>query len=270
MSKSTHRIRVEASPLELTNSKHGLLAIACRVAKSWGLIDAISRLPVAMRTRDYSWADKIATPGASIVIGCGHAVEINDELGAQERGLARLFGLTKTNRFPDQSGIRRALQAVEARRVAQRRGEHEQLLHARTHARARHRWLRLTAGCRLPCADIDQRGIIVRGKCFELAEPGWFGTKPGRRGYQLSPCYLGGPVGEVLDEFFDPGKTPAAHRIPDFLASIARLRAALGIGPDQALIRADARYGPAAIVKQIQEYLRCGKGECTAIGEQSG
>lgn len=252
MSKSTQRIRVEARDIELTNSQHGLLAVAFVVAKRWGFFRALEQIPVKMKQVDYSWAGKIAALWASIVIGCDHTVEINDKLGAHERALARLFGFVKTLRFPDQSGVSRALKAVEPEHVTAYRREHERLLHTKTHARARHRWLQLSARTRLLCIDIDQRGVVVHGKQFELAEPGWFGRKHGRRGYQLSLCYLGGAVGEVLDEFFDPGATPAARRVPEFLAAIKRLCDALSIEPSQVLIRADAAYGTPAIIKQIQ------------------
>jgi hypothetical protein len=254
MRKSTPRIGVQANDVALMNTQHGLLALAYAAAARWGLLDALGQLTVKMKTRDYSWADKIATLWASIVIGLDFTYQINDALGAHERELARLFGFAKTGRFPDQSSVSRAVAAVGAEHVAQYRARHEALLHARTRARARHRWLRLTPGLVLLCVDIDQRGLIVRGKQFELAERGWFGQKPGRRGYQLSLCYAGGGVGEVVDEFFDPGATPALRRVPDFLASVARLCAALGLEPAQVLIRCDAGYGTPAIITQIQAY----------------
>jgi hypothetical protein len=254
MSKSSRRLRVLASDIELTNSQHGLLALAYLTVTRWGFIALLTTLGVRMKQRDYSWADKITTLWASIVIGCEHTVEVNDTLGSHERALARLFGFRKTDRFPDQSSISRALKAVEAKHVARYRGQHEALLHKRTHARARHRWLRLSAQHRLLVIDIDQRGVVVHGKQFELAERGWFGRKRGRRGYQLSLCYLGGGVGEVLDEFFDPGNTPAAHRMPEFLDAIARLCTALAIAPEQILIRADAQYGTPPIITQIQAH----------------
>jgi hypothetical protein len=254
MRKSTERIRVEASAIELTNSQHGLLAVAYVVAKRWGFFSIFESLGVKMKKRDYSWADKMTTLWASSVVGCSHTVEINDHLGAHERALARLMGFLKTLRFPDQSGVGRALQAVTAEHVERYRRKHEKLLHARTKARALHRWLRRSAGHRFLVIDIDQRGVVVHGKLFELAERGWFGRKRGRRGYQLSLCYIGGAVGEVLDEFFDPGQTPAAHRMPEFLGAITRLCAALSIEPSQVLLRADAQYGTPPIIKQILEH----------------
>lgn len=254
MSKSTQRIRVETRDIELTNSQHGLLAVAYVVCKRWGFFEGLTQLAAPMKQVDYSWSDKITALWASIVIGCQHTVDINDALGSHERALARLFGFTKTLRFPDQSGISRALKAATPAHVADYRRQHERLLHARTHARARHRWLRLSSSCRLLVVDIDQRGVVVHGKQFELAERGFFGRKRGRRGYQLSLCYLGGAVGEVLDEFFDPGSTPAGRRVPEMLSAIARLCEALSIEPAQVLIRADAAYGTPAIIAQIQAY----------------
>ena len=254
MKKSTRKLRVEASNIELTNTKHGLLAVAYTVVTQWGFIDMLGQVTVKMKKRDYSWADKMLALWASIVIGCQHTVEINDELGSHERELAVLFGFTTSRRFPDHSSISRALKAVRPEHVAQYRAQHQKMLHAKSHARARHRWLRLSASTRLLVVDIDQRGIVVHGKLFELAERGFFGRKRGRSGYELSLCYMGGEVGEVLDEFFDPGSTPAGHRVPEFLASIEALCQALGIAPSEVLVRADAAYGTAAPIKQIEAY----------------
>ena len=42
--KSTPRVRVEARELELTNSKHGLLAVAYKVVSGWGYFQVFERL----------------------------------------------------------------------------------------------------------------------------------------------------------------------------------------------------------------------------------
>jgi hypothetical protein len=62
--------------------------------------------------------------------------------------------------------------------------------------------------------------INVSSKNFELSSNGYFGKKRGRYSYQLTLAFIGGDLGEVLDEYFDPGNTPFAHRLPDLPASL--------------------------------------------------
>ena len=252
MEKSTPVVRLEATVFDDEHTAHALLIPIYQKADELGLFEQLgARLHLAMRAKDYSWLDKLKTLWASIVIGCSHTVEINTSLGAHEPALARVFGL---ERFPDQSGINRLLHRVTAESVAQARQVAFDLLVRHSRARDRSRWLRLPGGRRLLVLDIDQRGLVVSSRRYELADAAFFGTKRGRRGYRLTLAYLGGAIGEVFDEHFDAGTTTPAARLPDVLEQLWRACQQWGISPADVLIRADAAYGTPAIVTLIEAY----------------
>jgi hypothetical protein len=202
-----------------------------------------------MKKRTYSWSDKLNTLWASIVVGCNHTVEINSKLGSHERAAAGLFGL---DRFPDQSQINRLLWACEPVHVEQWRKLHLDLMCRHSRATAGKRWLMMSNRERLLPVDIDQRGIVVRGKQFELATKGYFSHKRGRVGYQLSLAFIGGPVGEVLDEYLDPGNMPIDQRLDDLLKSLEEFCRRTRIPKDCILIRGDAQLGTPAIMGKIR------------------
>jgi hypothetical protein len=189
-----------------------------------------------MKKRTFSLSDKLKTLWASIVVGCNHTVEINSKPGSHERAAARLFGL---ERFPDQSQINRLLWACEAEHVEQWRKLHLDLLCRHSRATARKRWLMMSNRERLLPVDIDQRGVVVRGKQFEMATRGYFSHKRGRLGYQLSLAFIGGPIGEVLDESLDSGKTSILQRLDDLLKSLEEFCRRTRIPTDCILIRGD-------------------------------
>jgi hypothetical protein len=251
MNDSTPILTYEATAFDDGHTSHGLLATAYQKAEELGLFDLLGqhvRLP--MRTNAYSPLDKLKTLWASIVLGCDHTKDINTRLGAHEPELAALLGLT-CGRFPDQSGISRLLHRFTPEAVGALRQAAFELLCRHSRARDRRCWLRLPGGRRVLVVDLDQRGLVVRGTRFELAEAGFFGRKRGRAGYQLSLAFLGGAIREVLDEYLDGGATPAGLRIPDLLARLSAACAALGIAPADVLVRADAQYGTPAILAQV-------------------
>jgi hypothetical protein len=232
------------------HTAHALLVCAYQQAQQIGLFSkAQQALQLKMKTVRYSWSQKLQTLWASIVVGCSHTVEINTRLGAHERAAAALLGL---ERFPDQSQINRLLWAFEAEHVKQWRRLHLSLLCRYTRATARKRWLLLANRQRILPVDIDQRAVVVRGKQFELATKGYFGHKRARRGYQLSLAFLGGQIGEVLDEYFDSGNTQIAQRMDELLASAEEFCRRTHIPPDCLLIRGDAQLGTAANIARIK------------------
>jgi hypothetical protein len=105
---------------------------------------------------------------------------------------------------------------------------------------------------RLLPVDIDQRGLVVRGKQFELATKGYFSHKRGRVGYQLSLAFIGGAVGEVLDEYLDSGNTSILQRLDDLLKTIEEFCRRSRIPADCILIRGDAQLGTPAIMAKIK------------------
>lgn len=229
---------------------HGLLLAAWEFAEKQSVFKKWEQIHYRMKTVKYTPLDKLKTLWASVVVGCDHTVEINDRLGEHEMALAGAVGL---KRFPDQSQVNRLLTATQADQVDQMRHAHLELMRQHSRARARSRWLKLAGGHQFLVADIDQRALAVRGKQFELARPGFFGRKRGRRGYQLTVLFFGGVISELVDEYLDPGDTPIGYRIDDLLKSLQWLCQRLGIGREQVLIRGDAQLGTPVIIAQIQE-----------------
>jgi Transposase DDE domain group 1 len=228
---------------------HGLLLAAWQFAEKCGALLKWEKISYPMKKVKYSPFDKLQTLWASVVTGCQHTVEINDSLGAHEKALARAVGL---ERFPDQSQVNRLLQATKTPQVEQWRKAHLELLANNSRARARCRWLKLTNREQMLVVDIDQRALAVRGTQFEMAKPGYFGRKRGRRGYQLSVAFLGGEIGEVIDEYLDPGDTQIGRRIPDLVGSLKWLCERLKIRPEQVVVRGDAQLGATVIFKKVK------------------
>ena len=252
MRKSTPKVRLEATAFDDERTAHALLVPIYQKADELGLFERLgARLTIAMRTNDYTVLDKLKTLWASIVIGCSHTSHINTALGAHEPALAGVFGLA---RFPDQSGINRLLHRVTAESVEQVRQVAFDLLVRHSRARERARWLRLPGGRRVLVVDVDQRGVVVSSRRYELSEPAFFGTKRGRRGYRVTLAYAGGQIGEVFDEYFDPGATPPAARMPEVLEQLERVCRQWGIEPSDVLVRADAAYGTPAILSLIEAH----------------
>jgi hypothetical protein len=131
---------------------------------------------------------------------------------------------------------------------------HRTLLARHSRARRRRLWTRLANQQSVLFLDLDQRALTVSSNAFELSARGHFGRKRGGRGYQLSLAFLGGRVGEVVDEYLDAGNTPAAARVDLLLASAAGLCARLSILPERVVVRGDAQFGTPAIIKKIEAF----------------
>jgi len=229
---------------------HGLLIAAWQFAQSCGAFDLWQQVSYCMKKVDYSALDKLKVLWLSVVAGCQHTVEINDKLGGHERALAHVCGF---ERFPDQSQISRLLKATENQQVEKWRDTHQQLMARFSRAEDQDLWLTLENGEKLLVADIDQRGLVVNGKQFELAAPGYFGRKRGRRGYQLTVLFLGGAIREVVDEYLDPGDTPMGYRLPHLLESLQWLSQHFGLTPHQVLLRGDAQMGTPTLIAQVKQ-----------------
>ncbi len=222
MRQSSIRIKYRKTKKLDDVSRHGLLATVYRFAQAKGMFQLWEALPLKMKSVTYSPADKLKTLWASIVVGCEHTYDINSELGAHEKALAKVFAL---ERFPDQSQVNRLLNRSTQQTVSCYREQHFELLCRHTRSKKRSCWLRLGKGKRYLMADIDQRGLVVSGKQFELAERGYFGRHRGHTGYQLSVLFLGGEIGEVVDEYLDPGNVNAKARIGDLFKGLSLQKA---------------------------------------------
>lgn len=251
MRESSIKIEYERTKKLDDVSRHGLLATAYQFAQRRGMFERWEELPLKMKSVTYSPADKLKTLWASIIVGCQHTFDINCELGAHEKALAEIFGL---KRFPDQSQVNRLLNRSTRETVEGYRQNHFELLCRHTRSKKRSLWRRLAKKRRFLVADLDQRALVVSGKQFELAERGYFGRHRGRAGYQLSALFLGGKIGEVVDEYLDPGNVYARTRIADLLGTLREFCRRQQIRPDQVILRGDAEFGTPATIALVESY----------------
>jgi hypothetical protein len=205
-----------------------------------------------MKSVTYTPTEKLKVLWASICVGCEHTSYLNDKFGGHEKALAK--ALLSKERFPDQSQINRLLTATTAVQVEQWRQSHLQLMSKCSRGKKKKNWLELTRRRKVLAVDLDQRGIAVSGKQFELAAKGYFSRKRTRRGYQLSAMFLGGKVGEVLDEYFDSGETAAIVRFHDLLRTLSWYAKQMNIRAEDILIRGDAQYGTVAVILLIEQF----------------
>lgn len=232
-------------------SRHGLLASVYQFAQRIGVFDGWEQMPLKMKTVTYRPLDKLQTLWASIIIGCEHTYDINTELGAHEYALSRMMGL---ERFPDQSQVSRLLTRSDQEVVEWFRGVHFQMLCRMTRSRKRSLWQPLANRRRCLMADLDQRGIVVSGKQFELAERGYFGRHRGHTGYRLSVLFLGGEIGEVIDEHLDSGNLYLRSRLEEMVNRLAEFCERQRIAPSQVILRGDAELGTPAAVAMVESY----------------
>jgi hypothetical protein len=191
----------------------------------WEVLEGVQ---VRMKEVVYSTLNKMQTMVASLVMGCGHTKAINEELG-QERIAAHYLGM---RRFPDQSQINRYLTRFNEQNVAQLGEAHARLYERYSQARR--------VGGPI-VVDIDQCGLAVGGKCYELARPGYFPHKRGLIGYQVSLAYVG-EYEEAVQVYLDPGNSQCKNRLRDLLHDIDRLLSVAGV---QVIRRLDAGYDSA-------------------------
>jgi len=148
-------------------------------AQEIGLLSLLGQLvKVEMKGVLYSVLNKAQTVMASLVMGCAHTKAINEVMSREEIA-ANYLGLL---RFPDQSPINRYLTRFSEENVRQVGQVHQQMFIRQSQARR-------SVG--RVVVDIDQCGLVVTGKTYELARKGYFPRKRGEIGYQLSVAYLG-------------------------------------------------------------------------------
>lgn len=249
MRKFSINVRFSTTSNWVDLTDHALLMAAWQFAEQLGVFKHWQKLQWKMKKVRYTPIDKMKTLWASIVVGCEHTYEINDKLGEHEQAIAQAVGLP---RFPDQSQVNRWLRATRQEHLTQFRQVHLQLLAAHSRARFKANWFVMPNGEPMLVADIDQRALAVRGKQFVLAKSGYFGRKRGRRGYQLTALFLGGAIGEIVNEYFDPGDTQIGFRINDLIESLACLCKQIDIQSTQVFIRGDAALGTPAIIAQVR------------------
>jgi hypothetical protein len=154
----------------------------------------------------YSVLNKAQTVIASLVMGCKHTKAVNEVL-SEEEVAANYLGMF---RFPEQSQINRYLTRFSEENVAQLGEVHKPLFVRQSHARRSIGQI---------VVDIDQCGLVVNGKTYELARKGYFPRKRGEIGYQLSVAYVGA-YEEAVQIYLDPGNSVCGNRLDDLLRDI--------------------------------------------------
>jgi hypothetical protein len=120
---------------ELTNTQHAPLAALCAHYQQKHVLEPLEQVQIALKTRDFSPADKLIQVMVSILAGCGPLYEVNTRLKA-ELGLAAVWGW---ERFADQSSLSRTMDALTLKQIDQLREGSVQICHAHTRVRA-HDW----------------------------------------------------------------------------------------------------------------------------------
>jgi hypothetical protein len=195
------------SQVEQDKTVSAFLMMVLEYGQDIGLFLLLKQLvKVPMKEVVYSVLNKAQTVIASLVMGCKHTKAINEVLG-EEAIAANYLGMF---RFPEQSQINRYLTRFSEENVAQLGEVHKQLFVRQSHARrSRGRIV----------VDIDQCGLVVNGKSYELARQGYFPRKRGEIGYQVSVAYVGA-YEEAVQLYLDPGNSVCSNRLADLLRDV--------------------------------------------------
>lgn len=257
----TTELVFETGPRE-GETMSALLIPVVQKAREIGFFETLTKdLKVKMKVVVYSPKQKIETIVAGLVVGCTHVVQMQTKL-VPDTLAAGLFGMA---RFPDQAQINAFLRRMDDKAVAALAKAHQTLLHQNSQAADRTKWLSLAALggsdtsaeekaeglCVLP-VDLDQTPLVTRSLRATGAAKGHFGRKRGAVGYKKSLALLGGGVKEILWLRLEPGNTHGQDALPEVLAQTAALLQALGLKPDEILLRADAQYGSLESVRAYQ------------------
>ncbi len=236
----------------------GLLVLVAQMADDIGFVETLAKgLNLKVKVVRYSHQHKLATLVASVVVGCRHTSEIQTKL-VPDVVAAKLFGM---ERFPDQSQINGFLRAFGEPQVAHLERVHQQLLEKYSRAGEVANWLELpkpkpdpsSSNClRLLPIDLDQTPLVTRSKRATGTAKGHMGRKRGNVGYKKSVAFLGGRVREVLWQRLDPANVHGQAAVPVTLERLATLGKALGIRPEDTLLRGDSQYGALEEVRQYQ------------------
>ncbi len=198
------------SQVEQDKTVSAFLMMFLEYGQEIGLFRLLDRIvKVQMKAVVYSVLNKAQTVIASLVMGCKHTKAINEVLGEEEIA-ANYLGMA---RFPEQSQINRYLTRFSEANVAQLGEVHQQIFIRQS--QARHSVGRIVV-------DIDQCGLVVNGKTYELARKGYFPRKRGEIGYQVSVAYIGA-YEEALQIYLDPGNAPCGKRLADLLRDVDQM-----------------------------------------------
>lgn len=204
----------EPSPL-LT--EHALLVPFGRFAHQIGLIPALRRVPIKMKTIDHSPGDKVAELLIHILAGGMHVkdLETSPHPVIRDEAVAHAWG-QKT--FASASGVNALLRTVSPESVIALKEELQQVT-----ASYRHRLLRDLVPSFL-VVDGDLTGLVVsdQAETYEGADYGYMGEvgKVGK-GYQFARVQVEtrqGPL--VLGGFLHAGRTVPVHCLQELVEQV--------------------------------------------------
>jgi hypothetical protein len=150
---------------ELTNTRYAPLAALSAHYQQHHLLEPLQQVPIPMKVRAFSPADKLTQVLLSILAGCETLAEVNTTLKT-EPGLAALWGW---ERFADQSSLSRQLDALTLTQI-------EPLRRATTLIWARHSQALAHDWRGFLWLDFDLSGLPCSPRA-EASQKGYFSDK---------------------------------------------------------------------------------------------
>jgi hypothetical protein len=198
-------------------TEHALLVPFGRFARQIGLIEALDRIPITMKTVDHSPGDKLAELFVHVLAGGMHVKELETSPHPliQDEAVAHAWG---QGAFASASGVSALLRAVSPESVTALQEELQEVL-----APYRHRLLRELLPSFL-VVDGDLTGLVVsdQAETYEGADWGYMGEAGGTaKGYQFARVQVQsrhGPL--VLGGFLHSGRTVSGHCLQELIGQV--------------------------------------------------
>ena len=148
-----------------TNTQYAPLAALCRYYQQNRILDPLSEVRIAVKTRQFSPYDKMIQVLLSLLTGCETLSQVNPRLGSEVH-LARIW---QWEQFADQATLSRTLDALTLKQIDELRQVSGQIWrsHTQTHHHNWHGYLWL---------DFDLSGLPC-GKQAQESQKGYFSGK---------------------------------------------------------------------------------------------
>jgi hypothetical protein len=204
----------EPSPVP---TEHALLVPFGRFARQIGLVEALDRNPIKMKTIDHSPGDKLAELFVHILAGGMHVKELETSPHPliRDEAVAHAWGQES---FSSASGVNALLRAVSPDSVTALKEELRQVT-----APYRHRLLRDLLPSFL-VVDGDLTGLVVsdQAETYQGADWGYMGEAGGpAKGYQFARVQVQGRQGPlVLGGFLHSGRTVSVHCLAELITTV--------------------------------------------------
>lgn len=150
---------------ELTNTRYAPLAVLSALYQQHNTLQALDQVAIPMKVRDFRVPDKLTQVMLSILAGCTTLAEVNHKLKTEPA----LAGVWHWDRFADQSGLSRTLDALTQTNLDQLRQSTAVI--CRPHSQAgQHDWRGFL------WLDFDLTGLPCSPKA-EASQKGYFADK---------------------------------------------------------------------------------------------